>query len=113
MLSDPTNGGTKVVVRFHATLYSSEIIERAAYRFIDRFALELVPEMEFWVCTLTATRKNDSRDLAGLVDDFQKEVLDQKLRASIRAQTDTVRNLVLARAFSRSGLVEDDTGGKA
>jgi His-Xaa-Ser system protein HxsD len=43
-----------------------------------------------------------------LVADFRNEVLDQVLRERIRAETSDIRNLVLALAFSRTGLADPD-----
>ena len=40
--------------------------------------------------------------------EFQNEVLDQVLRERIRNETKEVRNLILALAFSNTGLVRDD-----
>jgi len=41
-----------------------------------------------------------------IVETFRKEVLDQDLRGSIKAETESVRNLILAHAFSRTSLVQ-------
>jgi His-Xaa-Ser system protein HxsD len=40
-----------------------------------------------------------------VIQDFRKEVLDQHLRARIAKETESIRHLILAHAFSRTGLV--------
>ena len=42
------------------------------------------------------------------VDQFKKEILDQDLRESIKRETEPVRNLVLAQAFSKTNLIKDE-----
>lgn len=104
---DSCLSSTAIEVRFDRTLYTAEVIERAAYRYIDRWALDLVGQDDGWMCLLRLNREETQAALEEMANEFRKEVLDQKLRAIIQAKTDTVRNLILARAFSRSGLVGD------
>lgn len=56
-------------------------------------------------CTLHPS-SDDENDLASLLVDLEHEVLDETLRARIRDQTADVRNLILALAFSNTGLVD-------
>jgi len=44
---------------------------------------------------------------ANAVADFRTEVLDQALRERIRKETEGVRNLILAKAFSEAPLDSD------
>ena len=92
-------------IAFATDLYSAEVVERAAYRFISRFSLELVGRGSAWHCVLRFNLDVEESVADEIAEDFRKEVPDQKLRALIRAQTETTRNLILAREFSRSGLV--------
>ena len=94
------------IVRFDASLYSAEIVERAAYRFIDRMAIDLSADGNHWICQLRFGPDLAVTQVEFIADSFRKEVLDQKLRATIRDQTETIRTLILARAFSRTGLAE-------
>jgi len=50
----------------------------------------------------------DDSDPDAVLADFRNEVLDQVLRERIRAETVEVRNLVLAAAFSKTGLTDAD-----
>jgi His-Xaa-Ser system protein HxsD len=57
---------------------------------------------------VTVLVSDNDVDFATLVSELRCEVLDQVLRERIRAETADVRNLVLALAFSRTGLAESD-----
>jgi His-Xaa-Ser system protein HxsD len=43
-----------------------------------------------------------------LLREFEKEVLDQDLREHIKKETADYRNLILAHAFSKTSLIEDE-----
>jgi His-Xaa-Ser system protein HxsD len=92
------------IVAFDRDAYSVDAVQRAAYRFADRASCEVKvgdEEIEAVVSPL-----KDGTDMASLVGEFRNEALDQVLRERIRAETADVRNLVLALAFSRTGLAE-------
>jgi His-Xaa-Ser system protein HxsD len=93
-------------VRFDVCAYSTDAIQRAAYRLCDRLSIDLVSDGAASLCTLhIQTSDDDVADAA--VHDFRNEVLDQTLRERIRTETQDVRNLILALAFSNTDLVGD------
>lgn len=89
-------------------VYSLDCIKRSAYRFTDSFALDLKVEGSAALCTLSFDAKASEEVMDHVVASFQKELLDQDLRATVRAETKEVRNLILAHAFSRTGLIGDE-----
>jgi His-Xaa-Ser system protein HxsD len=95
--------GAGVVIVFAAETASVDAIQRAAYRFSDRLSCELAPGTDEHRCTLTAVGDNDA---GATVSDFRTEVLDQVLRERIRLETEPIRTMILAHAFSRTGVVE-------
>lgn len=88
---------------FDAATHSADAIQRAAYRFADRFSCELISGEAEHRCLLTAVGAADPEALA---PDFRSEVLDQVLRERIRAETEPIRTMILAHAFSKTGVVE-------
>jgi len=90
-------------VEFDAASHSVDAIQRAAYRFSDRFSVELSTGGDVHRCLLTAV---GDTDVDALVPDFRTEVLDQVLRERIRAETEPIRTMILAHAFSRTGVVD-------
>lgn len=90
-------------VALDKSVYPLEVVEKAAYRFIDRLTIVISQSESQIVCAID--------DLAGtgasveiLIADFKRELLDQKLRYQIKQETEPVRNLILSLAFSKSGL---------
>ena len=81
-------------------------VKKAAYRLSDRCRarIELGPDngIQVWL-------RAKSEDLSPevLEGDFRNELLDQELREEIAEETERVRNLILAHAFS--GLPMTDT----
>ena len=90
-------------MRFDAASASIDAIQRAAYRFSDRFACELVTSEREHRCLLTAVGEEA---VDPLIADFRTEVLDQVLRERIRTETEPIRTMILAHAFSRTGVTE-------
>jgi His-Xaa-Ser system protein HxsD len=94
-------------VAFSTEGHSVDAIQRAAYRLSDRLSLELAVEHEAYRCKLHL----DVQDDAGadvLLAGFRNEVLDQVLRERIRSETEEARNLILAAAFSGTGLIDHE-----
>jgi len=88
--------------------FGLDSIKRAAYRFSDRFAFDIALAGTTAHCTLIFPESDSSSSIDAKIAAFRKELLDQDLRSSIRAETEHVRNLILAEAFSRTGLVSDE-----
>lgn len=88
---------------FDAASHSTDAIQRAAYRFADRVSCELESGEPQHRCVLTAV---GDVDIEALIPDFRTEVLDQVLRERIRAETEPIRTMILARAFSKTGVVD-------
>ena len=83
-------------------------LEKAAYRFSDRFTCRIETTQAGLQVTLKPKRANMSDEThQAALDDFQTEVLDQNLREKIKIETAPIRNLILAHAFSRTGLVSE------
>lgn len=94
-------------LRFDSSCHSPDDIQRAAYRFIDRFAATVGQTGRWIQCDI----EFEPRHLASAdatLRAFRKEVLDQTLRARIKRETEPVRNLILAHAFSRTGLTSQN-----
>lgn len=87
------------------SVYSLEATQKAAYRFIDRLTILISQSDKEIFCeveSVVGLNKPYEEVLAG----FKQELLDQQLRLQIKVETESVRNLILSLAFSRSGLQE-------
>jgi His-Xaa-Ser system protein HxsD len=98
----------EVLITFDATVYSVDAIKKAAYRSINRFAVNITKEGNEIKCSLTFKESATEPQVKIYLDEFKKEVLDQDLRESIKKETEGVRNLILAHTFSKTGLIKDE-----
>jgi His-Xaa-Ser system protein HxsD len=96
-------------VEFDLAVFNIESIKRAAYRFSDRFAFNVCISGTTASCVLAFPDTVSPELIDETASNFRKEVLDQDLRQSIRAETESVRNVILAHAFSRTTLVNSDS----
>jgi His-Xaa-Ser system protein HxsD len=97
-------------LRFECSAHTSDAIQRAAYRFSDRLSCDLVTDGPVFRCTVHLNG-DLAADAESVIADFRNEVLDQTLRERIRGETEQARNLILALAFSKTGLVDHRPGG--
>ena len=93
-------------VSFDSAAHSVDAVQRAAYRLSGRASFEIVSGADAIAVTVTPLSEDAKAD--GLIAELRTEVLDQVLRERVRTETADVRNLVLALAFSRTGLVDAD-----
>jgi His-Xaa-Ser system protein HxsD len=99
---------TSVVVNFDSRVFSLTAIKKASYRFIDKFTNDIVLTGSEITCVLNFSPSYSAAASKFIVEDFKKEVLDQDLRITISSETENVRNLILAHAFSRTSLIQSD-----
>ena len=95
-------------IRFDARVFSLVAVKKAAYRYLDKFAAEILLEYPEIICILKCTRPLTPMHLTEMLDDFRKEVLDQDLREQIMGETEPIRRLILAHAFSQTGLADHE-----
>ena len=88
---------------FDSTANSVDAVQRAAYRFADRFSCDISTKSE--AIDVIVSFSDEDRDIEADLADFRTEVLDQVLRERIRGETEDVRKLILALAFSKTDLV--------
>jgi His-Xaa-Ser system protein HxsD len=98
----------EIVVELDTRVYRLGAIKKAAYRFGDRchVRVEPVPGGTGVRVVLRAKRVLDNP--AFLAGEFQNDVLDQDLREMVAEETEAVRNLILAHAFSATSLLDAD-----
>src|SRR5438309_11911547 len=97
-----------VSVSFDSHVFALMAVKKAAYRYIDSFSADISIKDEEIRCVLNFIPPRSDESCARLVDDFKKEVLDQELREKLKVETEPVRNLILAHAFSKTGIVSNE-----
>src|SRR5271157_2664071 len=93
-----------VVAAFDSTVYRLSAIKKAAYKFQKHFHSVITTQDNGSIEVVLKT-KTPISNLEKLVGEFCNEVLDQDLRELVAEQTEGVRNLLLAHAFSQTSLV--------
>src|SRR5262245_29634575 len=94
---------------FDPSAHSLDAVQRAIYRLSDRLACDLDVQDGRIKCTVHMDCDDESEAEARLFQ-LRNEVLDYALRERIRLETQEVRNVILALAFSNTGLVESAEG---
>jgi len=94
----------EAVVRFDQSTVELDALQRAAYAVADLMTVDIATEDTRYVCTLYP--RDPTASQADLAHRLRSEVIDQTLRLRIAAQTDPLRNLIFALAFSQTGLAD-------
>jgi His-Xaa-Ser system protein HxsD len=87
-------------------LYSLESLFRVCYRFTDRCYLYLESSGPKGYVRVRLSRKSDGSDLAEIAGEFGNELINQKVRADVAAETRPIRELIVAQAFAESGVID-------
>ncbi len=82
-------------------------IKRAAYKFTDRCSVAFHIDDNKVICEFSFKNEFSDTEFKEFSIEFRNDVLDEELRAEIATQTEPVRNLILAYAFSKTNLGED------
>lgn len=91
---------------FDSRVFSLDTIKKALYRFADLCSFDiLLIDQQIKVTLHVLTPANQST-INGLCFRIRNEVLDQDLRDTISKDTANIRTLILANAFSNTGLIE-------
>jgi His-Xaa-Ser system protein HxsD len=99
---------SEYLVPFDLRLHSITAVKKAAYRYSDRFVTDFELKDQELLCRLRFTQQRSEDGFQRAIDDFKKEALDQDLRERLKAETEPVRNLILAHAFSKTGISGDE-----
>ena len=85
-------------------LYSLEALFRVCYTFTDRCYLFLQPSDPASIIQVKFSSKTPDADLSGIAAEFSNELINQKVRIDVAAETHAIRELIVAQAFAESGL---------
>lgn len=108
-MSKPTVADSQEVVTLDLKIFSINTIKKTCYKFSSQFStrLESVCDQKINIYFSFASINNEEVK-QGLIHQFQKELIDQDLREIVFKETEAVRNLILAHAFSKTPLVESE-----
>jgi His-Xaa-Ser system protein HxsD len=102
----PATGTPPVTVSFGQATTQLDAIQRAVYALAGVMTVDVSAAGQRYACTLFP--RDPSADTAELAHRLRSEVNDQGLRLRIAAETEPLRNLIFAVAFSQTGLAGDE-----
>jgi His-Xaa-Ser system protein HxsD len=94
-----------VVLEVDPKIYRLSAIKKAAYKFGDRCHVIIATD-DHSMIRVTMYAKVGVHDAGTLAGELQNEILDQELREVVAAETEGVRNVLLAQAFSETSLLD-------
>jgi His-Xaa-Ser system protein HxsD len=94
----------EVTLVFDQATVDLDALQRSAYAVAAEMTVDIRVSGTDYVCTLFPRTRDTADD--ELKHRFRAEVNDQILRVRIAKETEPLRNLVFALAFSQTGLVE-------
>ncbi len=95
-------------LEFDIQVYSIEAAQKAAYRLLNYFTIDIKTNANQIICTLSSNLGITEEGFDFAIQEFKKNILDEELRLKIRKETEPIRNLVLGVAFSRTGLQQNE-----
>lgn len=99
-------------LEYESKVFSIDSAQKAAYRLINFFTLDIQTNSDKNICILTSNQGISDVSFEHAIEEFKKNILDEELRSKIKAETEPVRNLILGIAFSRTGLQENEQVSK-
>jgi len=98
----------KYTINIDTMFYSIDTAKKASYKFTNScsFLFKKSKKNEIKVILEFIQDLNDS-EKKDIIKEFCNEMLDQSLREKISKETESIRNLILAQAFSRTSLIDE------
>jgi His-Xaa-Ser system protein HxsD len=106
-----TADSNKMTLAFDQATVELDALQRSAYAMAAEMTVDIRTSGADYVCTLFPRKQDAASD--ELKHRFRSEVNDQILRVRIAKETEPLRNLIFALAFSQTGLIEADSEGAA
>ena len=107
-----SSSATEVTVEIDLAFVSAEALVKACHWFSRDFICELRKKSDAAAEVLFAPRNAAAPfDPDAVKDAFMTNAIDFALREKIEAKTSGIRDLLLAKAFSESGVLEDHPEG--
>jgi His-Xaa-Ser system protein HxsD len=106
-----TEPGRQVALAIDTTIYSLDVILRAAYKFTGDSFVFLSRKDNSAQQILAVFVAKDGSAAPELIGRFSNELLDQRLRESLDKQFGPLRTLIVAEAFAEGNLLDGDRDG--
>jgi len=111
MAVDQITRGTPVLIKVDHHLVSTDAMIKVFYWLSREFVCEVVTKSDTESVVSLVAREPADWDAAEIDDLFKTRCFDFALREQLSAKTSEVRDLLLAKAFAESGVLEDQPSG--
>lgn len=92
----------QITLPFQLSVFSLDTLKRAAIKFTADCVFEFNSTEKEVLLKVTFRSPLTEDKQKKLIDDLRVEILDQDLRATIAAESEVYRNLILANVFSKT-----------
>ncbi len=86
-----------IEIRLDRALFSAEAVARTAHRYTDTFFAHVREDGAAWVVVLSARAEGSATDRVR--EQFETDALDECLRECVRAQTQSLHDMLVAAAL--------------
>lgn len=97
-------------VRLHTSLYSKDAIFKCLYWYVNDFECKADVANDYYIVEFYAKRDIDEELIEQFKKKFSSDIIDFNLRDIVAKETETIRNLLVAKAFSHGEYDENPPG---
>lgn len=94
-------------VQVDLEVYSMEAVLKSAYRFTAKCFVDL-RKLDERIVEVSIRPKNSEDSADKIIPEFLNDLIDQRLRTIVAAETAITRDLIMAHALSRSGFLRPE-----
>lgn len=94
-------------MRISKELYSSTVVLKAAYSFLERCYIHIEDDGSDWA--ISAKQKDETETSEQLMVELENELIAQAVRERVITQTKSIREVLMARAMSSTLIDTEDS----
>ena len=102
--------GQKFGFKLDSTIYSKESIVKCLYWYSQDFTIDIKLAKSDYVINLVPLKVLSEEELEEIRKKLNREFLDYNLRDIVKKETNTIRELIIAKAFSNGEFDEEPKG---
>lgn len=99
-----------IFFELHSTLFSKESIIKCLYWYSNDYNIEIKLSNYIYVIKLNPYKVLSDIDIKDLTKKLNREFIDYNLRQIVKDETNSIRELIIAKAFSNGEFDEDPKG---
>jgi len=100
----------KFKVKLNASLYSKDAIFKCVYWYSTNFECKIDLEGDYYTIDFISKNEINQEKLDSFKEKFSSDIIDFNLRDIVAKETETIRNLLVAKAFSHGEFDETPPG---